>query len=136
MENLTDAVASGAFRASTALAKRLAAAEEELAQLEAVQAQRATPAVNVERPLAELPTHAVRYLERLEETLAAGDLPAARQEIKAHVGTVTVEADEQEIRLWSEQGVAAYLLRAAAGSRCSFVGSGAGFDPYLEVRLG
>jgi hypothetical protein len=124
VENLADAVASGAFRSSPALAKRLAAAEEELAQLEAVRAQTDTPAVNVERLLADLPARAARSLERLEETLAAGDLPAARQEIKAHVGTVSVEADKQEIRLWSEQGVAASLLRAAGGSRCSFVGSG------------
>jgi len=42
-------------------------------------------------------------VDRLEKTLAAGDIPRARQEIRDHVGIVTMEADEREIRLYSEQ---------------------------------
>lgn len=125
-ENLADAIASGALRASPTLAARLTAAEEELERLTRAQAAPAAPAADATRLLADLRARAARAVERLEETLAAGDVPRAREEIKQHVGTVTVEADEREIRLYSEQGVAAALLRAAAGGvqYASNVGSG------------
>jgi hypothetical protein len=61
---------------------------------------------------------------RLEETLAAGDVTRARQEIRDHGGIVTVEADEREIRLYSEQGhIAAAMLRDT-GINTSLFGSG------------
>ena len=46
------------------------------------------------------------------------------KEIRARVGAVTVEADKREIRLYSEQGVAVSLLRAAGGAHASIDGSG------------
>jgi len=49
--------------------------------------------------LVDLPSRAIKAVDRLEEVLAAGDVARARQEIQSHVGTVTVEADEREIRL-------------------------------------
>jgi hypothetical protein len=46
--------------------------------------------------------------------LESGDITRARREIGDHIGTVSVEADAGEIRLYSDQGhVAAALLRAA-----------------------
>jgi hypothetical protein len=75
--------------------------------------------------LADLPARAARAVDRLEAMLAAGDLVRAREAIREHVGTVTVEADEREIRLYSDQGVAVALLRAAGGaSHASIDGSG------------
>ena len=114
VDNLADAVASGALRASPALAKRLATAEAELQQLESAAVQAPAPAkADVTRLLADLPARAGRAVDELEVTLSRGDVARAREEIRRHVGTVTVEADEREIRLYSELGnVAAALLRA------------------------
>jgi hypothetical protein len=78
--------------------------------------------------LTDLPARVAQAVERLEETLtqtlAAGDIARARSEIRAHVGTVKVEADAREVRLYSEQGVAVALLRAVGGPQASLVGSG------------
>jgi DNA invertase Pin-like site-specific DNA recombinase len=123
--NLADAIASGVLRTSPTLAARLmATAEQELARLAAAQPTALRPRADVTRLLADLPRRAELAIDRLEETLAAGDVARARQEIKAHVGNVTVEADEHEIRLFSEQGVAAVLLRAVGGAHSSIDGSG------------
>jgi len=65
-----------------------------------------------------------RVYERLEQTLAKGDITRARQEIRALVGEVRVEADKREIRLYSAQGIEAILLRALSGAEISNVGSG------------
>ena len=122
-ENLADAIASGALRASPTLAAKLTAAEAELERLTATQAE-PVRAVDVTPILADLPARAGRALERLEETLAAGDIPRAREEIRTHVGTVTIEADERELRLYGERNVAAVLLRAAGTAHSSIDGSG------------
>jgi hypothetical protein len=102
------------LRASPALASRLATAEAELGQLEAAVRQEDAPKANVEKLLADLPARARQAVDRLEETLAAGDITRTRHEIRNQVGVVTVESDDREIRLYSEQGhVATALLRAA-----------------------
>jgi len=44
-------------------------------------------------------------------TLTQGDVARARSEVRAHVGTVKVEADAREVRLYGEQGVVVALLR-------------------------
>ncbi len=125
VDNLADAIASGALRASPTLAAKLAAAEDELAKLESVQAMRAAGPSNVERILADLRTRAVRSVDQLERTLAAGDVPKAREVIRSNVGTVTVEADTAEIRLFSDLGaVAAAVARNAGGLRTRNFGSG------------
>ena len=62
---------------------------------------------------------------QLERTLAAGDIAKARQAIRDHVGTVTIEADEHEVRLYGEHGLEATLVRVAGGStHASIFGSG------------
>jgi hypothetical protein len=69
------------------------------------------------RLLADLPMRAAQAIHRLEETLAGGDVIRARKEIRVHVGSVTVQADERESRLYSEQGtVASALLRTVDAS--------------------
>lgn len=121
--NISDAIANGALRASPTMATRLAAAEAELDSLEIAARQAAAPK-DVTALLAGLEARARRSVDKLEETLAAGDIPRARQEIRDHVGTVTVESDEREIRLYGERGhIAAAILRAA-GSPASLYGSG------------
>jgi site-specific DNA recombinase len=125
--NITDAIAGGLLRASPALAARLASAEAELEGLESVARAEAAPKVDVTQLLADLPARARRAVERLEKTLAAGDVTRARQEIRNHVGVVTMEADEREIRLYSEQGhIAAAMLRAVGhqANHASLFGSG------------
>ncbi len=138
VDNLADAVASGALRASPTLAKRLATAEAELQQLETAAVQAPAPAkAGVTRLLADLPARAERAVEELEGTLSRGDIARAREEIRRHVGTVTVEADEREIRLFSELGhVAAALLRAN-GTHASLFGSGGRIThcPAIPVRV-
>jgi hypothetical protein len=96
----------------------------ELERLEFAQAAPVAAVTDITRLLADLPARAARVVERLEETLAAGDLPRAREEIRRHVGMVTMEADEHEVRLYGEQGVAVALMRAAGGSHASIDGSG------------
>ena len=123
VENLTDAIAGGALRASPAIAARLRAAEQELERLTLAPTP-ARPTADVTRLLADLTKRAEQAIDRLEETLAKGDIARARQEMKDHVGVVSVEASAREIRLYSEQGVAATLLRVAGGAHTSSVGSG------------
>lgn len=133
ISNLVEAIAVGELRASPAVAVRLAAAEAELAQLEAPRAV-AAPAADVSLLLADLPARAVRAVEQLEQTLASGDIAGARQDIRDKVGVVTVEADAREIRLYSERGnVAAALLRAS-GSHASLYGSGGRMSSFPSGR--
>jgi len=124
--NLADAIAGGVLKASPALAGKLASAETELAQLQAAAtAVTEAPRADVSMLLANLPKLALRAVDQLEKTLASGDVPRARTEIKDHIGMVDIEADVQEIRLYGEHGVAASLARAAGGSsHTSFDGSG------------
>jgi site-specific DNA recombinase len=122
VENLADAIASGGLRASPTIAAKLTAAEGELERLTAQ--PEPVRMVDVTPLLADLPDRAERAVMRLEETLGAGDVPKAREEIRGHVGTVTIEADEREIRLYGERNVAAVLLRAAGAAHSSIDGSG------------
>jgi site-specific DNA recombinase len=123
LANLVDAVGSGAFRASPTLAGKLAATESELERLQAEKAV-PMPGANVEKLLADLPQRAKRAVDRLEQTLASGDIARARGEIRERVGTITVEADAREIRLFSEHGHVAAALARAGGTHTSNVGSG------------
>ncbi len=124
VENLADAVASGVLRASPTLAARLVTTELELDRLRAAQADAPRPPADVTRLLADLPARVRRAVDQLEVTLASGDIARARQEIRTHVGTVIVEADDCEIRLLGEHGVEAALLRAAGGAHARSDGSG------------
>jgi hypothetical protein len=133
IDNLADAIASGALRSSPTIAAKLAAAEGELERLTAAQAE-SVRAVDVTPLLADLPARAVRAIEQLEATLSNGDIPKAREEIRKHVGTVTIEADAREIRIYSEQNVSAVLLRIAGAAHTSIDGSG-GSIRHLLARL-
>jgi len=71
-------------------------------------------------------SRATRALDQLGKTLAGGDVARARRELKTHVGTVTVEADEREVRLYGYQGqMAAVLLQAAGAPTAVFMVAGA-----------
>lgn len=123
ISNIVEAIAGGVLRPSPALAARLAAAEAEVLELEAAKTAVAAPVADVSMLLADLPKRARRSVKDLERTLASGDIPRSRQEIRDKVGIVTVEATAEEIRLFSEQGhVAAALLRV--GNSASLFGSG------------
>ena len=119
--------------ASPALSSRLAAAQAELERLESVKVASAAPVADVSLLLADLPTLATRAVEKLEQTLALGDVTRARQEIRDHVGMVSVEADDQEIRLYSDQGNVAAVRLRATGSHASLYGSGGGFELGLTL---
>jgi site-specific DNA recombinase len=79
IEHLADAIAQ---HDSPVLVQRLQAAETELAQLEARRTL-PPPASNVVQLPAQLRARAERAVQQLEATLAAGDLPRAREEIRA-----------------------------------------------------
>jgi hypothetical protein len=69
-----------------------------------------------------------RRFSTCHETFAGEGRCPCIAEIRAKVGSVTVEADEREVRLYSEQGeVAASLLRVA-GPHASIDGSGGLID--------
>jgi site-specific DNA recombinase len=122
--NMVEAIATGMLKASSALATRLAGAEAEIEELERVRAASAGPTAGVSPHLAGLGDRAVKAVESLERTLASGDITRARREIRDNIGSVSVEADAREIRLFSDQGhVAAALLRAN-GTNASLYGSG------------
>jgi hypothetical protein len=100
-----------------------------LEQLEAAQAANDAPVPDMSRHLAGLRGIAIEAVEKLETTLASGDITRARREIKDYIGTVSVEADAREIRLYSDQGhVQATLLRVA-NSHASLFGSGGAMWP-------
>jgi hypothetical protein len=92
----------------------LNAAESELAQLQAAAAAASLPAVNIELLLPNLAAEFRKRAERFEEILEGGDVAKAREAIRSHVGNVTIEADADEIRLFTERNhIVAGLLRAA-----------------------
>ncbi len=123
VENLADAVAAGALRRSPSIATRLAAAEGELERLTVAQAE-ASQVVEITPFLGDLAARATRAVDELEKTLVLEDVHRARAQIKSVLGTVTVEADEREIRLYSDRGAMAVALLRAAGSSASLCGSG------------
>jgi DNA invertase Pin-like site-specific DNA recombinase len=119
--NIVEAIASGLLKASTALATRLAAAEAEIEELQRAQMAASAPKGDVSLHLAGLGAMARKKLENLESTLASGDIAKSRREVRDCVGTVTIEADTHEIRLFSEMGhVAAVLLRASNSHAMSY----------------
>jgi hypothetical protein len=75
--------------------------------------------VKSDRLLADLPKRARQAVEFLDETLAAGDVPRAREEIRSKVGSVTVEANAKEIRLYGQRGALAASLLRAVGANAS-----------------
>jgi site-specific DNA recombinase len=124
IENVMEAIASGMMKASPALGAKLRDAETELEELEQDQLASESAAATATRLIPDLTAIVTRAVENLEETLASGDVARSRQEILAYVGKVTVEADEREIRLYSEQNHAISTLLRASGTHAIKCGSG------------
>jgi hypothetical protein len=77
-------------------------------------------------------------LDNLEQTLMR-DPRRRRAEIAEHVGPIRVRTTPEEIVLEAQKGHMGAVLLAAIGTdspRQISVVAGAGFDAYLEVRLG
>ncbi len=124
--SLVDAIASGALRASPALAQRLQVTE---AALQRLKDQPAAP--GVERLLPQLAERAKAAIDGLERTLMI-DPRRARTELAEHVGPIQVVTTPSEIRLETQKGrFEAALLSATGteGARQSAVVAGAGFEP-------
>jgi site-specific DNA recombinase len=134
IENLADAVARGALRASPSIAAKLRETEDELARL-AAQAS-TPPAADIERLIPRLGEEIERAVRQLPKTLAAGNLDLARQELKALVGSIQVVAEPTEMLLYSETGFVEAALKRAAGGMASINGSGGLISlPPTFVRL-
>ena len=127
--NLTEALATGALRASPTLAARFEEAERELARLKAQEAQASVPVPSVLLP--DIANRYRRLARDLARSLHRTDVDRARIEIGRLLGPVRVEPTDTEIRLYNEQGrLEAALLRAVGSdTTASFVVAGAGFEP-------
>jgi|SRR5580658_3223792 hypothetical protein len=90
---------------------------------------------DITRLIADLPARAERAVMQLERTAASGDIPRAREEIRTKVGSVTVEADKREVRLYSEHGDVAALLLRVPGSHASIDGRGGSSLPPLLAAI-
>ncbi len=140
IENLADAIATGALKSSPALASRLAKAEQELAKLEA-----AVPAPKAAQMIPKLADEYRAWVNELETILSPDGLKRglvsdrviarARAQLRKRLGgniIVTEMADENEIRFVTEAGIDQMALRMAGnGSNESQVimVAGAGFEP-------
>lgn len=121
IENLTDAVAQGALRASPSIAAKLRGAEDDLARLAA---QARAPIADVELLIPRLAEEIERAVRELPKTLAAGNVNLARQELKGLVGSIRVVAKPTEMLLYAETGFVEAALNRAAGGMASIVGRG------------
>ena len=131
--NLTDAIASGTLRASVAIGERLARAEAELARLRAAPQPRRPP--NVERLLPQVMERYRALVARLETSLLETDVETARAELRTLFGSIRVVSDEREVRFEADLRQTQAALLQAVGASANNVVAGAGFEPYVEVRL-
>jgi site-specific DNA recombinase len=123
---LVEAIATGALRASPAIAQRLAETEATLARLK-VQPVRQS----IEQLLPQLAERSRFAIENLEKTLAV-DPRRGRMELAEHVGPIRVRTTPEEIILEASRGHMESVLLAATGTggaRQISVVAGAGFEP-------
>jgi hypothetical protein len=113
VENLADAIAQGALRASPSIAARLREAEEELSRLETQSST--APAADIERLIPRLAEEIERAVRELPKTLTAGNVDLARQELKGLAGSIRVVAEPTEMLLYAETGFVQAALKRAAG---------------------
>lgn len=132
INNLAEAIATGLMRASSALGARLSEAEDELERLEQSQKENEASARSPERLLTDLTDRVTQAVGALEETLATGDIAKSRREIEDKVGRIQVEADQQEIRLYSDKMHLVSRFMRATGTHASLCGSG-GLLPHIIV---
>jgi hypothetical protein len=124
VDNLSEAVATGALRTSPSLAARLATAETLLTELKSQEVRRALPADD--RLVPDIAGRYRRLVSNLARSLGRVDMDRARIELGRLIGPVKIEASATEIRFYNEQGrLEAALLRAVGSeSTASFCGSG------------
>ena len=123
VESLTEAIASGLLKFSPALAQRLQGAEEELAGLRAALARR-VPEMNVQKLGTGLEARFVQLADDFERALIDRHGEKGRQEIRSLLGQFKVEADDQEIRFYNEQGRVEAALLKCIGADARNCGSG------------
>jgi hypothetical protein len=112
IDNLTDAIASGLMKASPALARRLAAAEDELERLQARQLVKAPIVGRIVPNVAEM--H-LAIVDKLEERLGR-DVAHSRAALTEAIGErVVLRPDESGRFLWAEYGLDGSRLLAALG---------------------
>jgi site-specific DNA recombinase len=125
--NLTDAIASGALRASRSIGERLAAAEAELARLEVRQTD--TSSETVAKLTPRLADHLRQAAEDMPALLRGANPDRGRAVISSLVGDITVRSTEDEVMFETKKGaVEGALLRLAGGKHTSVV-AGVGFEP-------
>jgi site-specific DNA recombinase len=112
IDNLTDAIAAGLLKSSPALARRLAAAEAELEQL---QTERQAKAPVVGRIVPKIGESFLAIVDRLEEHLGR-DVARSRSALTDAIGDKFVlTPDESGKFLWAEYGLEGSRLLVALG---------------------
>jgi hypothetical protein len=121
IENLADAIAQGALRASPMIAEKLRLAEEDLARLAA---QAKVPIAHVEQLIPRLVEEIERAMVELPRTLAAGNIDLARQELRATSAPSVSWPSPRGCLLYSERSFVEAVVMRARGTMESIVGSG------------
>jgi site-specific DNA recombinase len=136
IENLADAIASGALKSSPALASRLAKAEKELATLEAKE-----PAPKAAQMIPKLADEYRAWVSELETILSPDglkhglvsdrDIARARAQLKKRLGgNIIVTEASDEIRFETEASTGEMALRMTGNGHAQvFMVAGAGFEP-------
>ncbi len=130
IEDLADAIASGLLRSSPTLAKRLAAAEEELGRL---QAERQARAPAVARLALRIGERFLAMVDRLEERLGQDPERSRPALIEAIGERIVLKPDESRRFLWAEYGLESFRLMTAVGMAEIMV-AGAGYGLFLASR--
>ena len=126
IQNLTEAIATGALRTSKAIAERLALAERELAQLSA---HRPTRKADILKLPIQLGERCRRMVANLEAELSR-DVHRSRTLLRQLIGNeIPVIPHESGKHLVAQIGLDTGGLLAAAGGSEIFMVAGAGFEP-------
>jgi hypothetical protein len=130
IENLVEAMASGALKHSPALAERLGEAERELDRRRATQSRNQSSS-KVLKHLPRLADECRALVTDLEGALSTSEnLSRARAEIRKLVGEIRITPKEGEIWFEYEEGRPEAALLSAAGLRQQLnMVAGVGFEP-------
>ena len=132
IDNLVEAIVGGALRASPRLAQRLAAAEAELANLQAPAP--AAQSLNVEALAPRIVDRNLAAVDALPETVNRLDPDRGREQLRELIGPIEVEADEREIRFNTKEGTVEGALSRMAGGTSAYLVAGGRFWTCL-LRL-
>ena len=123
--NLADAFAAGLLRSSPALAARLAAAEDELARLQAERKVRPVAGVFV----GDIPERIAAIAARLNSALRAGG-DRAREGLRSALGDrISLTPDASGRLLWADYSLGLLPLFPGAEGKADLMVAGAGFEP-------